>query len=297
VDLLKRAVTAGINPKLKVDPRSIGFDPEDVNKYGDYALFVTNLPFYMQQIWQPEEKEQEHAAREARMETNVAASDTTEEDEEEANEANEGEDTEDSGNEQEYKVDISKYSTILKVHTKLTVKATMRGQSAAKMSDKEFNALPWNRMERFLQTQSIEPKIDNLWNALFAEETPTPLQTLRIRVNENKATTLVNKKLTKKQIFDELSLKSGALGAAGADALDISDRLEGHVEELRNMKAHKGINIPVNVIEKDFSIVEQVKDLQQKIDEANNNICRLKNQFMGKTKQTEISNKMTTKKN
>jgi hypothetical protein len=47
-DLLKRAVTAGINPKLNVDPRSIGFDPEDVDIYGYYALFVTNLPFYMQ---------------------------------------------------------------------------------------------------------------------------------------------------------------------------------------------------------------------------------------------------------
>jgi hypothetical protein len=62
------------------------------------------------------------------------------------------------------------------------------------------------------------------------------------------------------------------------------------------MKAHKVINIPVNVIEKVSSMVEQVKDLQQKINEANDNICRLKNQFMGKTKQTEISNKKTTKK-
>jgi hypothetical protein len=33
-DLLKKAVTAGINPKLKVDPCPIGFDPEDVDKYG-----------------------------------------------------------------------------------------------------------------------------------------------------------------------------------------------------------------------------------------------------------------------
>jgi hypothetical protein len=32
-DLLKKAVTAGINPKLNVDPRSIGFDPEDVDIY------------------------------------------------------------------------------------------------------------------------------------------------------------------------------------------------------------------------------------------------------------------------
>jgi hypothetical protein len=52
-DLLKKAVTAGINPKLNVDPRSIGFGPEDVDRYGYYALFVTNLPFYMQKIWGP----------------------------------------------------------------------------------------------------------------------------------------------------------------------------------------------------------------------------------------------------
>jgi TolA-binding protein len=50
------------------------------------------------------------------------------------------------------------------------------------------------------------------------------------------------------------------------------------------------------VIEKVTSMVDQVKDLQQQINEANNNICRLKNQFMGKTKQTENSNKKTTKK-
>jgi hypothetical protein len=73
-DLFKKAVTAGINPKLNVDPRSIGFNPEDVNIYGYYALFVTNLHFYMQKIWgteaeefyellQPEEKEHEDAAR------------------------------------------------------------------------------------------------------------------------------------------------------------------------------------------------------------------------------------------
>jgi hypothetical protein len=137
---------------------------------------------------------------------------------------------------------------IFKVHTKLTVKTTKRVQGAAKLSDKEFNALPWYGMERHLQNQSIEPKIDNLWNALFAEGTSTPLQTLVIKVNKNKATTPVTKKLTKKQFFDELSLESGTLDAAGTDALDISDRLEGHVEELRDMKAEKGINIPVSVI-------------------------------------------------
>jgi TolA-binding protein len=62
------------------------------------------------------------------------------------------------------------------------------------------------------------------------------------------------------------------------------------------MTAKKGINILDNVIEKVASMVEQVKDLQQKIDESNNNICRLKYQFMGKRKQTEDSNKKTTKK-
>jgi hypothetical protein len=36
---------------------------------------------------------------------------------------------------------------------------------------------------------------------------------LMIKVNENKSTTPVTKKLTKKQFFDELSLTSGALDA------------------------------------------------------------------------------------
>jgi hypothetical protein len=53
-DLLKKAVTAGINPKLNVDPHSIGFDPDDVNTYRYYALFATNPHLYMQQIWGPE---------------------------------------------------------------------------------------------------------------------------------------------------------------------------------------------------------------------------------------------------
>jgi hypothetical protein len=181
---------------------------------------------------------------------------------------------------------------IFEVHIKLTVKTTKRGQGPAKLSDKVFNALPWYGLERHLQNQSIEPKIDSLWNALFAEGTSTPLQKLTIKVNENKATT----NLTQKHFFDELSLESGALDAAGTNAIDISDRLEGHVEDLRDTKADKGINIPESVIEKVASMVDQVKDLQQKIDEANNNSCILKNQFMGKTKQTEDSNKKTTKK-
>jgi hypothetical protein len=61
------------------------------------------------------------------------------------------------------------------------------------------------------------------------------------------------------------------------------------------MKAEKEINIPVNVIEKVAIMVDQVKGLHQKIDEAHNNICRLKYQFMGKTKQIEDSNKNKTK--
>jgi hypothetical protein len=47
------------------------------------------------------------------------------------------------------------------------------------------------------------------------------------------------------------------------------------------MKAEKGINIPVNVIENVASMVDQVKDLQKNIDRANNTIFRLKYQFMG----------------
>jgi hypothetical protein len=69
--------------------------------------------------------------------------------------------------------------------------------------------------------------------------------------------------LTRTQFFDELSFESGALDAAGTNALDISDILEGHVEELHDMRDEKGINIPESVIEKVSSMVDQVKDLQK----------------------------------
>jgi hypothetical protein len=58
-----------------------------------------------------------------------------------------------------------------------------------------------------------------------------------IKVNENKATTPVTEKMTKQHFFNELSLKSGALDATETNAFGISDRLEGHVEELRDIKA------------------------------------------------------------
>jgi hypothetical protein len=90
---------------------------------------------------------------------------------------------------------------IFKVHTKLTAKTPTRGQGAAKLSNKVFNGLPWYGLEHHLQHQSIEPKIDNLWNALFSEGTSTPPQTLMIKVNENKATTPVTKKLTKNKFL------------------------------------------------------------------------------------------------
>jgi hypothetical protein len=56
-----------------------------------------------------------------------------------------------------------------------------------------------------LQNQSIEPKVDNLWNALFSEGTSTPLQTLMIKVNKNKAITPVTKNLTKIFLTNHLS--------------------------------------------------------------------------------------------
>jgi hypothetical protein len=109
----------------------------------------------MQQIWrpetaelyellQPEEKEQEDAAREARMETDIAASDTTEEDEEEANE---GEETEDSGNEQEYKVDISKYSIFFgthKTHSQDNKERTGRCQNCPTRNSMHCPGMEWS---------------------------------------------------------------------------------------------------------------------------------------------------------
>jgi hypothetical protein len=45
------------------------------------------------------------------------------------------------------------------------------------------------------------------------------------------------------------------------------------------------------VIEKVASMVDQVKDLQQKVDEAKNNICRLKYQFMGEKANRRLQQK------
>ena len=246
-DLLKKAVSAGINPSLNMDPRSIGFDPEDVKQFGYYALFVTNLPFYMQQIWTtesvdfynlmtPEEQEQEDEAKKEHHEDDKA---TDDESDESGGEESEGDTNEDPMDEDQYKLDISKYSTIFKVHSKLTVKNTKRGDGVAKHPDDKFNALPWYGHERLMQDQSIQPHIDTLWNDLFTEITTTTLKKLMIKVNENKATTHVTKNLSKKEIFEKLSQNTGDLHGAATDAMTLTERLEAHEEELQLLKAEK----------------------------------------------------------
>jgi hypothetical protein len=122
---------------------------------------------------------------------------------------------------------------VLTVHTKLTVKTIKRRQGAVKLSDKVCNALAWYGLERHLQNQSIEPKIENLRNTFFAEGTSTSLKTLMIKVKENKSTTPVTKKFTKKHFFDEQSLESGVLMKQELTLLtyrtDLKDRSRSYV--------------------------------------------------------------------
>jgi hypothetical protein len=49
--LLERANTKGINPKIKGDPEYFGFSQVDVYRYGYYLLFVMSLPMYIHNIW------------------------------------------------------------------------------------------------------------------------------------------------------------------------------------------------------------------------------------------------------
>jgi hypothetical protein len=96
-------------------------------------------------------------------------------------------------------LEMNKSTKSTSVNTQRFSRYTLNLQSRQQREDMALsncptrNSMHYPGMEWSTQNQSIEPKIDNLWNALFAEGTSTPLQTLMIRVNENKATTPVNK--------------------------------------------------------------------------------------------------------
>jgi hypothetical protein len=51
--LLQWVNSRGINPDLYIDPEYIGFQQEDMKKYGYFLLFVFNLSLYASDIWNP----------------------------------------------------------------------------------------------------------------------------------------------------------------------------------------------------------------------------------------------------
>jgi hypothetical protein len=51
--IFDRANMMGINPDLHSSPSYIGFQEEDVKKYGYFLRFVMNLPLYIDAIWDP----------------------------------------------------------------------------------------------------------------------------------------------------------------------------------------------------------------------------------------------------
>jgi hypothetical protein len=48
---LERARSKGINPDIEGDPGYFGFHQDDVDRYGYYFLFLSNLPRYTDKIW------------------------------------------------------------------------------------------------------------------------------------------------------------------------------------------------------------------------------------------------------
>jgi hypothetical protein len=191
---LDRARSKGINSDIEGDPEYVGFHREDVDKYGYYFLFLRNFPRYAAEIWDSERADDMHLMplKEKRKREKELAAEAEAEEESEVEETHPGTPgsaVNDStvvqwNNIKRYTFDMRNIGQLMRINVKRSVKQVAKtSQKPKKCDPSEWDALPWDGVEKNLEDVPIHPCISRLWRALFSRENKTPLQKLMVALN------------------------------------------------------------------------------------------------------------------
>jgi hypothetical protein len=98
-----------------------------------------------------------------------------------------------------YTFDMRDLGQLMRINVKLLVKQVAKTSPKPNKCDPtEWDALPWDGVEKNLEDVHIHPCISRLWRAFFYRETKTPLQKLMVAVNNQSMSDSRSETLTKK---------------------------------------------------------------------------------------------------
>jgi hypothetical protein len=185
-ELFQGANLVGINPDLPILPSYIGFQEDDVQKYGYFLLFVMNLPLYAEAIWynkiayyrnvQPQEEQKKLMNKKMKNMKKIyldTESDTANDD---GHEAKESKDKKEipatcAFSKERYCIqDMKLYKNLPPVFFKRTIKRVKRGQGPYKTLTDVCDELPWDNGGNKMEDLPINPSIAEMWHCLFNNE-------------------------------------------------------------------------------------------------------------------------------
>jgi hypothetical protein len=102
-----------------------------------------------------------------------------------------------------YTFDMRDLGQLMRINVKLSVKHVSKTSPTPNKCDlEEWDALPWDGVEKYLEDIPIHPCISRLWRALFSRETKTPLQKLMVAVNNQSMSDSRSETLSKKEMVE-----------------------------------------------------------------------------------------------
>jgi hypothetical protein len=102
-----------------------------------------------------------------------------------------------------YTFDMHDLGQLMRINLKLSDKQVAKtSPKPSKCDPTEWDALPWDGVEKNLEDIPIHPCISHLWRALFSRENKIPLQNLMVSVNNQSMSDSRSETLSKKDMVE-----------------------------------------------------------------------------------------------
>jgi hypothetical protein len=176
-------------------------------------LFLRNLPPYAEKIWDLDNADYLHLMpiKENCKKAKELAAEADEKSEDEETPPGTPGPASNESIQDEWK-DVKKYTfdmrdlgQFMRINLKLSVKQVDKTTPKPNKCDpSEYDALPWEDLEKNLHDTPIHPCVSHMWRDLFSRETKTPLQKLMVAVNGQSTLDSMSETLSKKDIAEAL---------------------------------------------------------------------------------------------